>query len=95
MSQRPRAGSRSQTAPSKMAVNGHFSSVGDAGGADYEHGVQVVDEEKEFKYSPPVIFEPLSCCRGWIATTRSTILYRLLEYIFCNVADGDIGNIQI
>lgn len=34
-------------------MNGHFSAIGDqpdAGG--YDHGVQVVDEEKEFKYVP-------------------------------------------
>lgn len=32
-------------------MNGHLASVGDAPArANYEHGVQVIDEEKEFKY---------------------------------------------
>ena len=32
-------------------MNGHFSAVGETPAAgEYEHGVQVVDEEKEFKY---------------------------------------------
>lgn len=32
-------------------MNGHFSAVGEAPGAgSYEHGVQVIDEDKEFKY---------------------------------------------
>lgn len=41
---------RSLTAPDKMAVNGHFASVGQNGTANFEHGVQVIDEDKEFKY---------------------------------------------
>ena len=45
---------RSQTAPEKMAVNGHFASVRQNGTANFENGVQVIDEEKEFKYVLPV-----------------------------------------
>ena len=31
-------------------MNGHFSAVGDAPhGGNFEHGVQVIDEDKEFK----------------------------------------------
>lgn len=44
--------SRAQTAPDKMAVNGHFASTGQNGTANFENGVQVVDEDKEFKYVP-------------------------------------------
>lgn len=33
-----------------MAVNGHFASQGQNGHANFEHGVQVIDEDKEFKY---------------------------------------------
>lgn len=34
-------------------MNGHFSSVGDEPSkAHYEHGVQVIDGDKEFKYVP-------------------------------------------
>jgi hypothetical protein len=42
-----------------MTMNGHFASVGDASTKQqYDHGIQVIDEEKEFKYgnargSPP------------------------------------------
>ena len=42
--------SRSLTAPDKMGVNGHFASVGQNGKADFEHGIQIIDEDKEFKY---------------------------------------------
>lgn len=32
-------------------MNGHFSAVGDKpDDSKYEHGVQVIDEDKEFKY---------------------------------------------
>jgi hypothetical protein len=37
------------TAPEKMAVNGHFASAGQNGTANFEHGIQVIDEDKEFK----------------------------------------------
>jgi hypothetical protein len=33
-----------------MAVNGHFASAGQNGGANFEHGIQVIDEDKEFKF---------------------------------------------
>ena len=33
-------------------MNGHFASVGEAPSEEqYEHGIQVIDEEKEFKYA--------------------------------------------
>jgi hypothetical protein len=33
-------------------MNGHFASVGEAPSKEqYEHGIQVIDEEKEFKYA--------------------------------------------
>ena len=35
-----------------MTMNGHFAGVGDAPTKEqYEHGIQVIDEEKEFKYA--------------------------------------------
>jgi hypothetical protein len=47
---RPSALERSPTAPSVLS-NGHFASIGgDGDTASYEHGVQVIDENKEFKY---------------------------------------------
>lgn len=56
--QRPRAESRSFTAPSLIGMNGHFASVGDAAHDPkaYEHGVQVIDEDKEFKLVVPCSF---------------------------------------
>ncbi|KAJ5832143.1 Protein sey1 [Penicillium riverlandense] len=51
MTDRPSSLGRSPTAPPVMA-NGHFAAVGDHNDmASYEHGVQVVDENKEFKYA--------------------------------------------
>lgn len=48
------ATSRAFTAPPEgMSVNGHFASVGQNGTASFEHGVQVIDEDKEFKYACP------------------------------------------
>ena len=50
MSGRPRAASRSTTAPSTLPINGHFASIGDHDDPlVYEHGVQVIDEAKQFK----------------------------------------------
>lgn len=49
MSDRPVAPNRSTTAPTVIG-NGHMASVGDSNETTtYEHGVQVVDEQKEFK----------------------------------------------
>ncbi|KAK5552853.1 Dynamin-like GTPase that mediates homotypic ER fusion [Exophiala xenobiotica] len=45
---RPFPTNRAYTAPDKMTVNGHFASAGQNGEANFEHGVQVIDEEKEF-----------------------------------------------
>lgn len=51
MSERPSGLARNPTAPPVMA-NGHFAAVGDNGdAASYEHGVQVIGENKEFKYA--------------------------------------------
>jgi hypothetical protein len=47
---RPSTASRFPTAPSVMTMNGHFANVGDAPTKEqYEHGIQVIDEDKEFK----------------------------------------------
>jgi hypothetical protein len=46
---RPFPANRSYTAPDKMTVNGHFASAGQNGTANFENGVQVIDEDKEFK----------------------------------------------
>lgn len=40
---------------SKPIMNGHFAAVGDAPAAEqYDHGVQVIDEDKQYKYVPPL-----------------------------------------
>lgn len=53
MSERPPGLARNPTAPPVMA-NGHFAAIGDNNdAASYEHGVQVIDENKEFKYAHP------------------------------------------
>lgn len=51
MAARPSGPGRNPTAPPVMA-NGHFATIGDnaAAAAAYEHGVQVIDGDKEFKY---------------------------------------------
>ncbi len=37
-----------------MNGNSHFASIGDAPGeANYEHGVQVIDEDKQFRFIDP------------------------------------------
>ncbi len=48
---RPAPSARHPTAPSVMTVNGHFASVGESPSKEqYEHGIQVIDEDKEFKW---------------------------------------------
>ena len=50
-SKRPEVVKRYPTAPSIMTMNGHFAAVGDAPTKEqFEHGIQVIDEEKTFKY---------------------------------------------
>ena len=38
------------SAPTIMTMNGHFATMGDGDGREqYSHGIQVVNEDKEFK----------------------------------------------
>ncbi|KAI9650977.1 Dynamin-like GTPase that mediates homotypic ER fusion [Ciborinia camelliae] len=47
--ERPSTLPRYPTAPSIMTMNGNFASVGDSPTTEqYEHGIQVIDEQKEF-----------------------------------------------
>lgn len=47
---RPPVSNRHPTAPSVMTVNGHFANVGEKATKDqFEHGIQVIDENQEFK----------------------------------------------
>ena len=53
-SHRPSQTARHPTAPAIMAVNGHFAGMnGDATKEQYEHGIQVINEDQEFKYVLP------------------------------------------
>jgi hypothetical protein len=53
---------RHPTAPSMM-MNSHFAGVGeDAPKEAYEHGIQVVDEDKVFKYVATVHRTLHGCC---------------------------------
>lgn len=48
---RPQNNARHPTAPSVMTMNGHFANVGDKPTREqYEHGIQVIDEDQNFKY---------------------------------------------
>jgi protein SEY1 len=50
-SRKPSISSRRPSAPHIMTMNGHFASVGDAPTKQqFEQGIQVIDEDKEFKY---------------------------------------------
>jgi hypothetical protein len=44
-------------------MNGHFAAVGEGPAAgQYEHGIQVIDEDKQFKYvfrRPSPLLDPL------------------------------------
>ena len=48
---RPSAGGRGITAPSVMTMNGHFAGTGED--PDFEHGVQIIDEDKNFNENLP------------------------------------------
>ncbi|KAI9726386.1 MAG: Dynamin-like GTPase that mediates homotypic ER fusion [Cirrosporium novae-zelandiae] len=52
VSPRPQVNGRHPTAPSVMTVNGHFASVGEAATEEqYEHGIQIIDSDKNFNPS--------------------------------------------
>ena len=53
-----------------MNGNAHFASVGDAPNeAHYEHGVQVIDEDKQFRFVRPLrlsdISHPTATASSW------------------------------
>lgn len=60
-------------------MNGHFAAVGDAPSAQhYEHGVQVIDEDKQYKSvalpssSPPRCLAPPATSPASITDLRAT-----------------------
>ena len=57
---RPPSNTRHPTAPSVMTVNGHFANVGEKPTKEqYEHGVQIINQDQEFKYGFPHMSSPL------------------------------------
>jgi hypothetical protein len=69
---RPGGIGRAFTAPDKMAVNGHFASAGQNGKANFEHGIQVIDEDKEFKFDSSTYFS-VTGMNGILALTFFTV----------------------
>ena len=48
---------RHPTAPAAMAVNGHFANMGEnATSEQYEHGIQVINEDQNFKSDLPPLY---------------------------------------
>ncbi|RDW88185.1 putative protein sey1 [Coleophoma cylindrospora] len=88
-SRRPSAASRFPTAPSVMTMNGHFAAVGEKPTIEqYEHGIQVIDEDKEFnpnlstylqvtKVAPAGFDYHLISVFGSQSTGKSTLLNHL------------------
>lgn len=53
---RPLPNNRHPTAPSIMTVNGHFANVGEkATKEQYDRGIQVINEDQEFKYGQSLL----------------------------------------
>ena len=51
---RPLQNLRHPTAPSVMTVNGHFANIGGKPSKEqYEHGIQIINEDQDFKYEAP------------------------------------------
>ena len=65
-SRRPSTGKRSPTAPPVMStMNGNFASVGSTPtAADFEHGVQVIDGDKNFNPALPAYLQLENVVRG-------------------------------
>jgi hypothetical protein len=59
---RPPNSTRHPTAPSIMSVNGHFANMGEKPTKEqYDHGIQVINENQEFKYGLPAQLRPSHC----------------------------------
>ncbi|KAI9791887.1 MAG: Dynamin-like GTPase that mediates homotypic ER fusion [Candelina submexicana] len=98
---RPSPSARHPTAPSVMTVNGHFASIGESPSKDqYEHGIQVVDEDKEFNPKLPAYFALMDIAHagfnyhlisvfGSQSTGKSTLLNHLFGTEFGVMAESD------
>ncbi|KAK5136494.1 Dynamin-like GTPase that mediates homotypic ER fusion [Meristemomyces frigidus] len=87
---RPTSSYRHPTAPSVMTMNGHFASVGEnAMAADFEHGVQIVDQDKVFNENLPAYLQLENITRAGfnyhlisVFGSQSTGKSTLLNYLF-------------
>ncbi|MCJ1265835.1 Dynamin-like GTPase that mediates homotypic ER fusion [Lobaria immixta] len=98
---RPPATNRHPTAPSVMTVNGHFANVGEkATREQYEHGIQVINEDQEFNPSLPnyLAFEKVApvgfnyhliSVFGSQSTGKSTLLNHLFGTEFGVMSESD------
>ncbi|MCJ1423322.1 Dynamin-like GTPase that mediates homotypic ER fusion [Sticta canariensis] len=98
---RPPANNRHPTAPSVMTVNGHFANVGEkATKEQYEHGIQVINENQDFNPSLPnyLSFEKVSpvgfnyhliSVFGSQSTGKSTLLNHLFGTEFGVMSESD------
>lgn len=84
---RPSAGTRHPTAPSVMTMNGHFAGTGED--PDFEHGVQIIDEDKNFNDNLPKYLQVEGITKAGfnyhlisVFGSQSTGKSTLLNYLF-------------
>ena len=84
---RPVGAARHPTAPSIMTMNGHFAGAGE--NADFEHGVQIVDEDKNFNENLPQYLQAEGITKAGfnyhlisVFGSQSTGKSTLLNYLF-------------
>ena len=86
-SRRPIGASRGLTAPSVMTMNGHFAGNGDD--QNFEHGVQIIDEDKNFNGNLPQYLQEEGITKAGfnyhlisVFGSQSTGKSTLLNYLF-------------
>ena len=84
---RPSAAIRHPTAPSVLTMNGHFAGSGDD--QSFEHGVQIIDEEKTFNGNLPQYLQAEGITKAGfnyhlisVFGSQSTGKSTLLNYLF-------------
>lgn len=84
---RPAGAARHPTAPSVMTMNGHFAGTGD--NQDFEHGVQIIDENKVFNDNLPAYLQAEGITKAGfnyhlisVFGSQSTGKSTLLNYLF-------------
>ncbi|WPH04225.1 Hypothetical protein R9X50_00711400 [Acrodontium crateriforme] len=87
---RPSGAVRHPTAPTVMTMNGHFAGVGEQHSAeDFEHGIQIIDSDKNFNDSLPAYLQKEGVIRAGfnyhlisVFGSQSTGKSTLLNYLF-------------